>query len=174
MNPLAPIVKVVLTGKLTRDPALAEDMDVAAYAESGDPALIKIKPGMTPTYFHVQQLKRTFLIDQIDTLENWSQQLRLAFSASCHRVEQPGMPAMIVGEDDWISERGAVPRIAGDTWIEKFDDGFPLQAIYEVGGYALKRARLPKKAHAPLPSAPTSAATVSSGQSELAPDAAAK
>jgi hypothetical protein len=172
MNPLAPIVKIVLIGGRTRDPALADDMDFKAYEDQRDEKLIKVKPGMTPTFFHVQQLKRTFVIDQIDTLSHWSQQFRLAFNAACHRVEPVGKPAMTPG-DDWVTEKGAVPRIAGDSWIEQFDDDFDLQVIYEVGAFAIKRTRAPKKARAPLPSAPTSDPTVSSGQSGSAPDAGA-
>jgi hypothetical protein len=136
MNPLAPIVKIVLIGGRTRDPALADDMDFKAYEDQRDEKLIKVKPGMTPTFFHVQQLKRTFVIDQIDTLSHWSQQFRLAFNAACHRVEPVGRPAMTPG-DDWVTEKGAVPRIAGDSWIEQFDDDFELQAIYEVGAFAI-------------------------------------
>jgi hypothetical protein len=171
MNPVAPILKIVLTHPRNRDPALADDMDFKAYDERRDPALIKLKPGMTPTYFHVQQLKRLFVMDQIDTLAAWSQQFKLAFNAACHRVEPPGKPAMT--PDEWVNEKGSVPRIADDSWIEQFDEDYDMQVVYEVGAFAIKRARLPKKAHAPLPSAPTSDPTVSSGQSESAPDAGA-
>ncbi len=174
MNPIAPLAKIVLVGDRTRDPALADDMDIKAYEERRDPALIKLKPGMTPTYFFVQQPTRKFLATQIDTLSHWSEQFLLAFNAYCHRVEQPGKQALTPGDDGWESERGAVPRIANDSWMAQLDEDFHMQAIYEVGAFAIKRARVSAKSQTPLPSAPTSEATVSSGQSESAPDAAAK
>lgn len=129
-------------------PAWRVGMDCRAYLDTQDNALVKTREGKTPTWFHLIQLKGTFVLEEIDTLKYASQKHAMAFRSSCHRIEIPGEPAMVVAEDEWISKQA--PKVASKGWLDRVATRFGTEAIVEAGSIALYRIRMPKVATGPL------------------------
>lgn len=145
LNP-AGTLSVVACNPEARDPALDDSMDVRAYEQTRDPALIKERTGMRAVRYDLSALDVVFVAEHIDSRLSPSAMQKAAFLASCHvftdasgerhvAKTKPGAYGQPIADDDWFRKVAAVCGLFG---------------VYELGSVAWLRSRLPLVAASPL------------------------
>lgn len=143
---LGPLRAVVVT-LAVRDKALADDMDFEAYIRTRDPALVKCKEGMQPTWFVLSPLKAEWVAEKVDSWSSDSQRFASSFLGACHVIE-PGEG----GEPKRAPTRMAAynQRVADVAWMGAAAKKYGLLAVYELGSLAWQRTQLPEGSQGPF------------------------
>ena len=142
---------VILPVVSIEDPALDTDAmgdDLAAYATTRDPALLKIKPGAKPTTFQVRGLSVGYLAGVVES-ERGKMRALLAVLGAVHEVETYDGRVL---QPEKVTTGAFKQKIADDTWLNLLRDEVGFDALEEIGLVAISRAKLPKRVRIPFAS----------------------
>lgn len=133
-----------------------EETNLLLYRMTRLEKYLRFKPGMQPSRFVVQQLKRRFVREVIDTIVNEKEKYAAAFRAACHLVDlspklakSPTEKEMRADPSTFVEWKGGV-KIASEEWVDEIDLIFGGEAVEEVGKIAWEMSKLRPGADGPF------------------------
>ena len=137
--------RIVLARGVSRDPALADDMDVELYLTTRLEEHVKCKEGMTPAWFEIGPLKSEWVADFVEPVSSDAKRWQLCFSGACHRIEYP--------EGEKLARCHQVPggqRVADTAWLTGVAKRHGWAAVREVGAYVWQLTQAPEGYEGPF------------------------
>jgi hypothetical protein len=124
--------------------------DMGQYAKTRDEKHLKFKDGRQPDRFVMVPLTGVYVALCLDSVPSEPLRLMLAVQASCRGVECADGSRMDVDtttlDDVGIDEVKLAPR----SWAAKLIAKFGVETLYELGRFAIARAKLPEGADGPF------------------------